>query len=457
MPLTPTEAGAQPPHKYRKRELPLSSPASSDEDFLSTTMSADEATDDEGYTKVISRRARRMARNAASPKSSSTVRSSTVGTTFTVVFVPKDPTHSLYSINKLKLSRFLEVLAPGHIKEARVNPRKNVIAVDANSSTAVEILLATTSLCGADVRAYLPRDKNTVIGVIRDVDADIPEGEILQMISSTAAVVQLRRFGTSNTVKLVFRGDSLPATVKVGLVRHAVRPYVPRPLQCRKCMKLGHVIGACSYEPICSRCGGKHAPDACTSTYSKCANCSGDHDATSTHCPLLRREMKICQRMARDHSSHKEAASHVRNAARRSRRHTPSLSRSRSKPPVVASQAPAKNSSATVVSSRDVQWPTLQPPRSTGIRSRSARGSQRHDSQRHPAPGTNEPSSQTIPHDCDKQVISLLRTLVAIIRSLIISMPGPTGTTAAQILNGLIPVLECLDTCPTMTFHHTAK
>lgn len=55
MPLITTEAGAQPPQKYRKRERTFSSPPPSDEDFLS--ISADGATDDEGYTKVISRRA----------------------------------------------------------------------------------------------------------------------------------------------------------------------------------------------------------------------------------------------------------------------------------------------------------------------------------------------------------------------------------------------------------------
>lgn len=222
-----------------------------------------------------------------------------------------------------------------------MNPRKSLISADANSPTAAQTRLATpstTSLCETDLRACLPQHKYTMIGVIHDADADIPEGEIPQVISSTAAVSQLRRFGTSSTVKLVFHGDSLSATVKVGLVRYVVRPYVPRPLQCRRCIKLGHGTSECSYKLTWSRCGGKRPFDGCTSTFSKCAKCSGDYDATSPHCCLLRREMKICQTIARGQSSHKENESPLRNDNRDSRGYAPSLSRSRSKASVVASQ-----------------------------------------------------------------------------------------------------------------------
>lgn len=99
-------------------------------------------------------------------------------------------------------------------------------------------------------------------------------------MASTAAVVLLHRFGTLKSVNLVFRGNSLPATLRVGLVWHEVQLYVPRLLQLLKCMKLWHLIRAFSYKPICCRCIGKHASDPCTSIRSKCANWSRDHCAT---------------------------------------------------------------------------------------------------------------------------------------------------------------------------------
>lgn len=125
----------------------MSSPASSDEDFSSTAMPGDDASDNEGYTKEISRQSRSIAGRADSPSSFSTVRSPRVGNTVTGVFVPKDPTRSLHSVNKLQLSRILEVHAPGLIKETRVNPQKDLRAIDGNSSTAAEIFIVATSLC----------------------------------------------------------------------------------------------------------------------------------------------------------------------------------------------------------------------------------------------------------------------------------------------------------------------
>lgn len=116
-----------------------------------------------------------------------------------------NPTYvtSLGTMNKNKLSRFLEALAPGLVKQARINPSKNVIAVDDNDSNTVDNLLATTSFCGAVVCAYLPRPKNTVIGGIRDVDVDFTEGEIPQLVSFTATIVHIRRLGSPSSVKII--------------------------------------------------------------------------------------------------------------------------------------------------------------------------------------------------------------------------------------------------------------
>lgn len=59
------------------------------------------------------------------------------------------------------------------------------------------------------------------------------------LVSSTTAISQIRRLGTHACVKIIFHGESLPATIKIGLVRHQVRPLVPRPLECGNCLKIG--------------------------------------------------------------------------------------------------------------------------------------------------------------------------------------------------------------------------
>lgn len=48
------------------------------------------------------------------------------------------------------------------------------------------------------------------------------------------------------------------------------------------------------------------------------------------------------------------------------------------------------------------------------------------------------------PQGCDPQIIFLLKTLIGIIKSHLDALPTPTGKAAAQILETLTPVLDCL-------------
>lgn len=141
----------------------------------------------------------------------------------TVVFVPTCTTGSI-SNSRRHVSAFLEAIGPGSIAKARVNPRKNVVALDASSPTVVSSPLCTTLFCGVAVVSYLFRGKNTTVGVIQDVDADITVNELSSLIISTTDIAEIQRFGTSTCVKIAFSRGCLPATVKIDLVRHPVRP-----------------------------------------------------------------------------------------------------------------------------------------------------------------------------------------------------------------------------------------
>lgn len=68
-------------------------------------------------------------------------------------------------------------------------------------------------------------------------------------------------------------------------------------------MRLGHVIGSCTYAPRCSRCESDHATDFCEVETLKGANCAGSHKANSKNCRVLQEEGKVCQRMAGENSS----------------------------------------------------------------------------------------------------------------------------------------------------------
>ncbi|KAG0432571.1 hypothetical protein HPB47_020729 [Ixodes persulcatus] len=100
-------------------------------------------------------------------------------------------------INRQLLSDELEALAPGQFSEVRVNTRKNIIAMDARKEAGVLELPILTKICEVP---------NSRVGVILDVDTDITEDRLSKIIGSGVSVVQVRRLGKTQAVKMVFAG-----------------------------------------------------------------------------------------------------------------------------------------------------------------------------------------------------------------------------------------------------------
>ncbi|KAH9380941.1 hypothetical protein HPB48_008398 [Haemaphysalis longicornis] len=215
----------------------------------------------------------------------------------TILFVPEAKTDNLRMLNKQAVSAFLEAAVPGEVKDVRINPRRNILAIDVEHRSALEVLRKITSLQDIKVRAHDTPYGDTTVGVIYDVDASIPEKDLPILIKPAHEGIIIRRvsrIGTSRCLKIVFKGDSLPAHVK-----------------CHKCMKIGHVAAVCGSATVCPKCAGPHKASDCSEGTLKCANCEGPHDASSKKCPRMKREVAVLKQMVRDHSTHKEAAATV--------------------------------------------------------------------------------------------------------------------------------------------------
>ncbi|XP_049276264.1 uncharacterized protein LOC119374771 [Rhipicephalus sanguineus] len=448
--MPPPSAG---PSRKRNSEL-------SDADSESTELySANSDDSDDEFTPVYSRKPKRRSMGASPASIASTVKPKQASMNYTVLFVPVSPSDNLRHLNRQTISRKLESLAPNEIKDVRVNPRKNVLAIDVIHQASLLALTRVTDFDGIKVRAHLPLNKDMVVGVIYDVDISIPCGDLAMLIkevSDHSNIVQVSRLGNSRCVKIVFKGDILPSHVKVGHFRHVVRPFTPRPLQCRKCQKMGHVSGVCRNVAICPRCAEPHNAESCRATALKCTNCHGSHEASSRDCPLVKKEWSVMKQMVRDGSTHKEAADVVRNRQRRSRRRrrskttatqygrttrspTPTDRQTSLKrqlpplpppPPPNASQLESRKDAEALKAAADVAWPSL-PPLST-----------------HKEPMQNAPRSASSStddcHDKNLQVLAVLRSLMTTMRTLLNGMTTPSAQCALQVLDSLEPVLASL-------------
>lgn len=161
------------------------------------------------------------------------------------------------------------------------------------------------------------------LGVMYDIDNAISDADLhvfIKPVTEQSAIVRVGRFGSSRCAKLTFKGDCLPSYGKVGHFRHQVRTFIPRPMPCFKCQKIGLVKGVCRNSAVSPRCAELHSEDNCNATALKYPNCQEYHSASSKDCPQIKKAISILKQIARLSSTHKEAAEKVRWTRRRCRR-----------------------------------------------------------------------------------------------------------------------------------------
>lgn len=197
-----------------------------------------------------------------------------------------------------------------------VNPFK--LRVDTKDEASADKILNCKCLTDKGWRIQKALEKNLTYGVIRDVDLDLSDEEILNSVEcpkpgQLVAARRLKRRNTENnewifseSVRLCFKGSYLPLFVKVNDIRISVMPYTFPVNQCTRCWRLGHVTSRCPANKIvCPKCAGEHAN--CEAKKYKCVNCKGDHLALSKTCPAFIKEKRLRELMVEFNCTYRKA------------------------------------------------------------------------------------------------------------------------------------------------------
>lgn len=178
-------------------------------------------------------------------------------------------------------------------------------------------LISCQSFKDKEWRIQKTWEVNASYGIIRDIDIDLEDAELLECIrksneSEIISVKRLMRRNTesgwlqSETVRICFKGNSLPPSIKLFNLKVAVEPYIFPVTQCSRCWRYGHTIKLCpSNKIICPKCGKDH-PN-CEATTFKCVNCKGNHMSLVKSCPVYLKEKKIRELMAEFNCTYKRA------------------------------------------------------------------------------------------------------------------------------------------------------
>ena len=152
---------------------------------------------------------------------------------------------------------------------------------------------------------YDNKPKYTTEQILEDLkDQKVSDVYNIQRRSNNALV-------NTNIYIVTFEACQLPDYVEIGWTKCLVREYIPRPRRCYGCQKFGHGRGKCRGQDTCPRCGLAAHEDTCDRE-PKCANCEGDHPASSRDCFYYQLEQETLTYQTRNRLSYGEAKGVIR-------------------------------------------------------------------------------------------------------------------------------------------------
>jgi hypothetical protein len=214
---------------------------------------------------------------------------------------------------QMALARFLRDENITNINKIKYKSAYKVFIV-LNDKGQAENLLKNEKLLQLDIRAQLTDQKSVSYGIIRNVDLDMNEKEILENVSGPFDILSAKRMRRINyenkwveceTVRLCFKSVSIPLTVEAYGIKFKVEKYVFPVTQCSACWKFGHTKKFCSNKVLCPKCGEAH--DNCETVVYKCLNCKGNHMALNKSCPAFVKEKEIRLLMSEKDVTYKKA------------------------------------------------------------------------------------------------------------------------------------------------------
>ncbi|KAF9412323.1 hypothetical protein HW555_009161 [Spodoptera exigua] len=204
------------------------------------------------------------------------------------------------------MARILKELNIGKIRQVKyLSPFK--IRLQFENESAAQSLFACEKILEKGWRLQKAMELSVCYGLIKNVDLDLSDDDILQNISSSTKLLSFKRLNRRNrdeggwcpseTLRLCFEGDHLPATVRVCDINIKVFPYIHQVSQCSQCWRLGHTRKICPAKNlICPKCGAQH--ENCNTTLFTCVNCRGNHISMSKICPAYKKERQLREIMA---------------------------------------------------------------------------------------------------------------------------------------------------------------
>ncbi len=168
--------------------------------------------------------------------------------------------------------------------------RSGCLLIEINRQSQVAAIEKMKDFFNIPIKVSPHRSLNSCKGVVRSRDlAAMDSDEITQELQHQNVVDTyiMKKDGKKlNTLILTFKGNTIPTHIKAGYMNIPVQPYIPAPMRCFNCQKLGHLQTHCRNEKHCATCGkvvDENHPAPCKEP-PHCVNCGGAHQSYDKTC-----------------------------------------------------------------------------------------------------------------------------------------------------------------------------
>ncbi|KAL1422962.1 hypothetical protein MTO96_021555 [Rhipicephalus appendiculatus] len=165
------------------------------------------------------------------------------------------------------------------------NAMQNIFVISTPSESNANVYCKVQGIILADKRhpiaAYITPPGNTCRGVVRGIDADLPEAALQSLFVTprNPMVLGVRRIKETTTVIVLFNGMKVPNYVRCGPNMIRCTLYKRQIDTCRNCGRVGHRHDVCPRptEKVCDQCGTFITENGHECVQPKCALCGDAH------------------------------------------------------------------------------------------------------------------------------------------------------------------------------------
>ncbi|XP_017466295.1 PREDICTED: uncharacterized protein LOC108359128 [Rhagoletis zephyria] len=204
----------------------------------------------------------------------------------------------LSSYNVFQIERGLKHICADSIVVTEL--RSGDLLIKTTNAKAADRFMKATHIGIRPVKITSHKGLNTIQGRIYSKNLiDISEKELTEELSSQK-VVEVRKVMRKSGDRLVPTGAAIltfdlirrPDIIKLGWDRVRVQEYIPNPMRCRNCQRLGHTKNRCRNTELCKECANTTPHETWQRTF--CINCEIEaHPSYDPSCPTFLKHKSV--------------------------------------------------------------------------------------------------------------------------------------------------------------------